>query len=86
MNENKQVRYDVDGFDAVTAALRVYLNAPKEEAFRQGLLQAKQLLKQYGKSVLGDPNIRKKNRYALLLYFCCKPLIHPIYQLIDRWK
>lgn len=26
MNENKQVRYDVDGFDAVTAALRDLLN------------------------------------------------------------
>lgn len=71
---------------AITAALRVYLNAPKDDTLSDGIAQAKALLSQYGKSVLRDPNIRKKNRYALQLYFFCRLLMHPIYQLIDRWK
>ena len=71
---------------AVTAALRVYLNAPKDGSLAQGVAQAQALIRQYGKQVQRDPNIRKKNRYALTLYFCCKPLMRFAYQFVGRWK
>ncbi len=71
---------------AVTAALRVYLNAPEEETFAEGVALAQKLLQWYGKDVLADPNIRVKNRCALLLYFYCRPLMHFSYQFINRWK
>lgn len=71
---------------AVTAALRVYLNAPKEEAFQDGLAKAADLIARYGKEVKKDPNIRGKNRYALILYFTSKPLMRFVYQFINRWK
>lgn len=71
---------------AVVAALRVYLNAPPKEEFSEGISQAKTLLCRYGKEVLRDSNIRIKNRYALWLYFGCKPLLQFAYQHINRWK
>lgn len=71
---------------AVTAALRVFLNAPKNDAFHDGILQANALIAQYGKAVAKDPHIRKKNRYALSLYFFCKPLMRFVYKFINRWK
>lgn len=71
---------------SVVAALRVVLNAPDTAAFAQGHHQAKTLLKQYGKEVLRDANIRKKTRYGLLLYFYCRPLMKMIYKRINRWK
>ena len=69
---------------ATTAALRVYLNAPKELA--DGIAEAKAILSQYGKTVRKDPHIRKKNRYALTLYFVCKPLMRFAYKFTNRWK
>ncbi len=71
---------------AVTAALRVYLNAPEGEDFTQGVALSQKLLHWYGKKVMADPNIRTKNRCALLLYFYCRPLMHFFYQFINRWK
>lgn len=71
---------------AVTAAMRVYLNAPKTEQFRQGLETAGGLLSRYGREVMKDPNIRRKNRCALMLYFSCPPLMRFAYKFINRWK
>lgn len=71
---------------AVTAAMRVYLNAPRDGSLREGVAKAKALIAQYGKAVQKDPHIRRKNRYALLLYFYCKPLMRFVYQFINRWK
>ena len=71
---------------AVTAALRVYLNAPATEEFSQGIALSRQLLDWYGKKVLADPNIRFKNRCALWLYFYCRPLMRLAYKSINRWK
>jgi len=66
---------------AVTAALRVYLNAPRD--LRS---QAKLLLDTHAKAVYQDPCIRRKNRYALMLYFVCKPALRLVYKHINRWK
>lgn len=70
----------------VTGALRVYLNAPDTDEYQEVIYKAKNILNLYGKEVLRDKNIRKKNRYALYLYFYFRPLLKPIYQKIDRWK
>lgn len=71
---------------AVTAALRVYLNAPNEPTYAQGREKAVALIDTYGREVLRDPHIRKKNRYALWLYFYCKPALRMVYKYINRWK
>ena len=71
---------------AVTAALRVYLNAPPQESFAEGVGLAKQILSWYGKKVMADPNIRRKNRYALWMYFHCQPMMRFVYKFINRWK
>lgn len=70
----------------ITAAFRIYLNAPREPAFSEGIAYAEKLIRTYGKAVLWDRNIRRKNRCALYLYFCCNPLLRYVYRYVDRWK
>jgi hypothetical protein len=69
-----------------TVAMRIVLNAPKKPQYDQGIRRAKMLLKQYGKQVLKDKNLRKKNRYALMLYYYCRPMMGVAYKFINRWK
>lgn len=70
----------------VTAALRVYLNAPHGEAFAEARKTATAILREDGKKVAQDPQIRNKTRYALLLYFYCRPVLPVVYKCINRWK
>ena len=70
----------------VTGALRVYLNAPNTPEYKEVIEKAKKIIKKYGKDVLKDPNIRKKNKYALYLYLYLRPLLKIVYKKIDRWK
>lgn len=83
--ERPELRSAAEAY-AVTAALRVYLNAPKEETFAKGISLATELLQWYGRKVMEDPNIRLKNRCALWLYFYCRPLMRFTYKFINRWK
>lgn len=71
---------------AVTAAMRVALNAPKTEELAEGRKKAKALLRQYGPGVLFDRYSRLKSKCGLLLYFLCRPLMRALYKRIDRWK
>lgn len=71
---------------AVTAAMRVELNAPKTEEFEQGRSKARGILKSYGKQVLFDKNTRIKSKCGLALYYLCRPLLRAMYKKIDRWK
>ena len=84
-NKNIQIQCAAKSY-YVTGALRVYLNAPETAEYQEVIYKAKNILNSYGKKVLKDKNIRKKNRYALYLYFYLRPLLKPIYQKIDRWK
>ena len=70
----------------VTGALRVYLNAPDNTEYKEAIDKAKNILKLYGKKVLKDKKIRKKNKYALYLYFYCRPVLKLVYKKINRWK
>ncbi len=70
----------------ITAALRIYLNAPRNVDFSDAICQAKARIDTHGKQVLRDPDIRTKSRRALQLYFLCKPLLRFSYQFVNRWK
>lgn len=70
---------------SVTGALRVYLNAPDSCEFKSGINEAKKILLKYGKDVLHDAMIRRKTKYALILYLYLRPLIKVIYKYVDRW-
>lgn len=67
-------------------ALRVYLNAPKKEELVEGINKAANTLKQNGKTVLKDKNIKNKLKLALILYFYFRPFIRIAYRFVDRWK
>jgi len=71
---------------AITAALRVYLNAPKESEYSEALGIVDEIMKTYGKEVLKDRNIRNKTKYALILYFYFRPLMRVVYEKINRWN
>lgn len=72
---------------AVTAAFRIYLNAPHDNTeYAPYLSRAEKLLQEYGRDVLKDCNVRKKTKYALLLYIYCKPVLRVVYKRKNRWK
>lgn len=72
---------------AVTAAFRIYLNAPQEnKVFDAYHAKAKEVLNKYGKKVIKDKNVRSKTKCALVLYFYCKPLLMVVYKRKNRWK
>ena len=72
---------------AVTAAFRIYLNVPVENTkFKSYRIRAEELLCKYGKTVLKDKKVRNKTKYALILYFYCRPFLTMVYKHKNRWK
>lgn len=72
---------------AVTAAFRVYLNAPHDCAeYSTYLSKAEKILQEYGRDVLKDCSARRKTKCALLLYIYCKPVLRAVYKRKNRWK
>lgn len=71
---------------AVTAALRVFMNAPGTGEFADGIAKAVSMIQSMGKAVMKDPDIRRKNYLALRLYFFSKPLMRTAYKFVNRWK
>lgn len=67
-------------------ALRVFLNTPKNKEFIEDINKAKATLKQEGRTVLKDKNIKNKLKIALILYLYFRPFISLVYQFVDRWK
>ena len=70
----------------VVAALRIYLNAPAGEEFRQQVSDCVRLIKAKGGGVLRDKRVRRKTKLALLLFFGARPVMPTVYRHIDRWK
>ncbi len=68
------------------AALRIYLNAPRNGQFESVIYMCEKYLKENYWHVLLDYKIRKKMRAALLLYRYAQPVMPYIYGRIDRWK
>ncbi len=71
---------------SMVAALRVELNAANTAELEATHARARQLLQKYGRTVLKDKNIRRKNRLALLMYFYFRPLMPMVYKHVNRWK
>lgn len=73
---------------ATSASLRVYLNVPKEKTseYKAALEEVKGYLNLYGRKVMKDKKVRRKNKAALFLYLNCKPTLRSIYRRINRWK
>lgn len=70
---------------ATVAALRILLNAP-EEKFQGAMHKAENIIKKYGKKTMKNRNIRTKQKYALIMFFYCRPLLKKVYKHINRWK
>lgn len=71
---------------SVTGALRVFLNVPNTNEFSFAKQKAQNTLSLYAKDVLKDKNIRKKSKYAIILYLYFRPIIKSIYKRINRWE
>ncbi|MDD8048052.1 MAG: glycosyltransferase family 2 protein [Thomasclavelia sp.] len=69
----------------VACALRVYLNAPTK-GYEKAVEEAQLIINTFGKEVLHDNKVRKKNRYSIRLYFISKTLLRIVYKRINRWK
>lgn len=71
----------------VTAAFRLFLNAPhKKEELKAIISKAEGILRMQGKTVMRDREVRKKTKCALLLYFYFKPLLGTVYKRKNRWR
>lgn len=70
----------------ISAALRIYMNAPRNGEFDAELKYCELILKENSVSVLQDYNIRKKLRMALLLHKFARPIMPIVYKRINRWS
>lgn len=70
----------------IAGVLRIYLNAPNTKEFSNYVNECKSIIKFKGKTVLQDKMIRKKMKYALILYFYAPKLMRYVYHRINRWK
>ena len=67
-------------------ALRVYMNAPRNEGFEKEIEESRNIIRKCGASVMFDSNARAKTRIAVLMFFVARPLMPFVYNKIDRWK
>lgn len=82
---------DTDLLRAVRAygssvALRIYMNAPRDGSYMNEISKCERYLKTNAKEICKDSKVRKKNRYALMLYLYAKPIMPFIYKRVNRWK
>lgn len=68
------------------AALRVMLNAPDNDDFKDVISNCKAIVKSNYKKIIFDKNARFKLRIGLLLVVYCRPIVPFIYKRVDRWK
>lgn len=69
-----------------SAALRVVLNAPKDNDYKTIISNCKKTISKNYKTNMHDKRIRKKLRVALILYKYFNSIIPVIYKRVDRWK
>ncbi len=70
----------------VVAALRVYINAPDTDEFKEIKEECKKEILKKGRSVALDKSARKKTRIGAILFLYARPLIPLIYCRVNRWK
>ncbi len=70
----------------VVGNLRVFLNAPNEEPFKAVRKKCKDQICLYGREVRKDGRIRKKLRWALIIFQYFRPVLSVVYRRVDRWR
>lgn len=78
--------YDAAIAYQATGAFRIYLNAPDTEEYQTYIDESTVIIKQYGRDVLKNQNVRLKTKVAILLFYISKRLLKVIYAHVDRWK
>lgn len=69
----------------MSAALRIYLNAPNE-VFSDNVDECERWIRKHMFQVMKDGRSRRKTKLSLLLFCICKPLMRFMYTLVDRWS
>lgn len=70
----------------ISAALRIYMNAPRNGNFKKEISDCEQYINDNINDVLSDKRIRTKLRYALILYKYARFLMPYVYSRVNRWK
>ena len=71
----------------ISAALRIYLNAPKgKQEYVEHRNECNKIISDNYRVIIKDKNIRKKTKYALLMFKYCKGIMPIVYKKINRWK
>lgn len=68
------------------SALRVLLNAPKDDGYKDVVEECRKIIKSNYKEVKSDKNIRSKLRVGLFLTMHFESVVPFIYKRVDRWK
>lgn len=71
---------------SVTGNMRIYLAAPGEDKYMPVIKQTEDYIKENGRLVLKDRNIRRKSRLAIRLFYINKSLFRFVHSKINRWK
>lgn len=71
---------------SVVGALRVFLNAPKTDEYKDVIKESETFIKENGNRILRDPYCRRKLKISILLFKTSKKLMREIYSRVDRWK
>ena len=70
----------------IVGALRVYINAPDTNEFRNIKAECKKMILKNGKKVALDNSARAKTRIGAVLFLYARQLIPLIYSKVNRWK
>lgn len=69
----------------MSAALRVYLNAV-QAGFENEVSECETWISNHSSDVMRDNRVRRKTKFALLLFTACRPLMRFVYGFVDRWS
>lgn len=69
-----------------SAILRIYMNVPRNDDFDKELEYCIHFLDKNHVKVLHDCEIRRKLKFALLMYKYARPIMPAVYKRINRWK
>lgn len=66
--------------------LRVYMNAPRDGKYETQVARCENYLNKNAKQILRDKKIRRKMKFALLMYLLARPLMPFVYKKVNRWS
>lgn len=83
-NDSADVRSAAQSY-RMSTALRIYLNAPKA-GFESEVSECEAWIRDHSLDVMRDSRVRRKTKFALLLFIACRPLMRFVYGFVDRWS